>query len=176
LSAAAELLEESLTRCPNCDDISYQAAKIAALVGNHELAQYYSAPLGPSLQATLRSVSMLIDAARASQGLKSAFELSGVGRLLNDPSLSLRAVLPYAELIEREAPEELRMTLALIAGQGGDLERALRLYESLSIASKKKMDELGFPKPIEDRASAFVPGTCALPSEFNQVHEIAALR
>lgn len=166
LSAAVELLEESLRRCPKCDDISHQAAKIAALMGNHELAQRYSAPLGSSLQATFRSVSMLIDTARASQGLKSAFELSGVGRLLSDPSLSLRAVLPYAELIENEAPEELRMTLALIAGQGGDLERALRLYASLSGENKKKMDELGFPEPIEDRASAFVHDTCALPSEL----------
>lgn len=166
VTQAAELLEQTLAGCPKCDDIAYQAARVAALMGDHQRSQRYSAPLGTAVQHQFGSVSTLIDAAHAGYGLKSAFELSGVGRLLNDPALSLRAVLPFADLIEQEAPEEVQMTLALIAGQGGDLERALRIYEGLSVDSKHKMDELGFPKPIQDRASPFVQGTCALPSEL----------
>lgn len=163
---AFTLVERSVRGCGACDDVAYQAAQVAVLYGQPDSAQRYARDLGREVQQRLAAVTSLIDSSRAAMGLNAAFELSGVGRILNDPTLSYRAVLPYAESIENGAPEDIRMTWALISGQAGDLERALSIRERLSSDARRRLDELGFPKPISDRNSAFVPGTCALPSEL----------
>jgi len=152
--------------CPRCEDIAYQAARLATLYDRQPLAAHYARHLGPLVQNRLAQVSSLIASSRARQGVSGAFELAGVGRILEDPALSYRAVLPYAEMIEQSAPEDVRMTWTLIAGQAGDLDRALAIRGHLSAAAQVRLDELGFPEPIPDRNLEFVAGGCALPSEL----------
>ena len=165
--SAKQLLSQALAQCPKCDDISYLAAKIAVLAGETELALQFARPLGEEALHRFRSVAQLIEMAREGSGPKAAFELSGVGRLLADPALSYRAVLPFADMIQQSRHEDTIMTLALISLQGGDLERALSIYDGLPEQAQRRLDELGFPQPIEDRERPFVSGTCALPSELN---------
>ncbi len=163
---ALSITAEAVRGCPRCDDIAYQAARLATLYDQEELAGQYARDLGPMVQNRLANVRSLIQSSRARSGVTGAFELAGVGRILDDPALSYRAVLPYAERIERAAPEDVQMTWALIAGQAGDLDRALMIRSRLSASAQARLDELGFPKPIPDRHQAFVAGGCALPSEL----------
>jgi len=162
LATAAQATQD----CPRCEDIAYQAARLATLYDRQPLAAHYARHLGPLVQNRLAQVSSLIASSRARQGVSGAFELAGVGRILEDPALSYRAVLPYAEMIEQSAPEDVRMTWTLIAGQAGDLDRALAIRGHLSAAAQVRLDELGFPEPIPDRNLEFVAGGCALPSEL----------
>ncbi len=164
--AAKALLAEAVRTCSRCDDISFGAAKVAVLMGDLELALRYAKPLGERARHTLRSVAHLVAMSEQDPGPRSAFQLAGAGRLLEDNSISLRAILPYANQIEQSRHEETMMTLALISGQAGELERALSIYRRLSPQGQERMDALGFPEPIEDRNEPFVDQTCALPSEL----------